>query len=176
MRRGRGDYLRLISRDTPILLDANAIAACHEFACWRAIAGAFRLETVEECIKEFQTGGYALQSQEYVDERTLRGQFRHVHNPTELELAEVLLDGGAGIHCGEQHLWAHALGREDAWVLCGPDRGSMRFGCHRNHGQRLIALGSLLDSLRHPSAGRLPHHYTQNWLEKVRRDFILGIV
>lgn len=166
----------MISRQTPILLDTNAIKACHQFGCWRAISGAFHLETVEACVVEFQTGGHAQRTQEYVDELTLRGQFKQVHTPTELELAEVALAGGGSIHHGERHLWAHALGRTDVWVLCGPDRGSMRFGCNRNLGQRLIALGTLLEDLRHPALGEIPDHFKHGWLEQVRRNFILGIV
>lgn len=166
----------MISRQTPILLDANAITACHEYGCWRAISGAFHLETVEACIIEFQTGGHAQRTQEYVDERTRRSGFKQIHTPTELEIAEVVLSGGNAIHYGEQHLWAHALGRTDFWVLCGPDRGSMRFGCSRNLGERLIALGTLLDHLNHPSAREIPEHYKPRWLEQERRKVVLGII
>ena len=29
---------------------------------------------------------------------------------------------------GEQALWAHALGRGDGWLLCGPDKARVRLG------------------------------------------------
>ncbi|PZQ12414.1 MAG: hypothetical protein DI565_16465 [Ancylobacter novellus] len=167
----------MITRQTPILLDTNAIVACHEMGCWRAICGAFPLETVETCIVEFQTGGHVLLSPDYVDEATLRAQFAHIHDPQHIERAEVALRGGHALHEGEKDLWAHALGRsDDVWVLCGPDRASMKFGCAQKLAQRLISLESLLVHLRHPAVKTLEHLYSQAWLDDVRRKFILGIV
>ena len=45
---------------------------------------------------------------------------------------------------GEQSLWAHALTRGDAWVLCGPDKASLRFGVRLGFRDRLVALEGLL--------------------------------
>ena len=49
---------------------------------------------------------------------------------------------------GERSLWAHALTRSDAWVLCGPDKASLRFGVRLGFRERLVALEWLLDGSR----------------------------
>ena len=48
---------------------------------------------------------------------------------------------------GERCLWAHALTRADAWVLCGPDKASLRFGVRLGFRERLVALEGLLEAI-----------------------------
>ena len=50
---------------------------------------------------------------------------------------------------GEHSLWAHALARKDGWVLCGPDKASMRFGVRLGYKNRLVALETLLTDAGH---------------------------
>src|ERR671919_452934 len=40
----------------PVLLDTNVILECWRIDAWRALAGGYRLETVEACEAETQTG------------------------------------------------------------------------------------------------------------------------
>ena len=48
---------------------------------------------------------------------------------------------------GERSLWAHALGRTDNWMLCGPDKASLRMGVRLGFRDRLEALETLLDDV-----------------------------
>jgi hypothetical protein len=67
---------------------------------------------------------------------------------------------------GERDLWIHALGRQDAWVLCGPDVASIRFGCEVGYGSRLISLEELLGRVGFRPAKPLKEHHTRKWLQR----------
>jgi hypothetical protein len=75
---------------------------------------------------------------------------------------------------GERSLWAHALTRTDAWVLCGPDKASMRFGVRLGLKDRLIALESLLADAGHRPKEDLKLAYTTKWLEKVLGELFIS--
>ena len=75
---------------------------------------------------------------------------------------------------GERSLWAHALTRSDAWVLCGPDKASMRFGVRLGLKDRLIALESLLADAGHRPKEALKLAYTTKWLEKVLGELFIS--
>ncbi|MFN7192083.1 MAG: hypothetical protein ACK5U4_11675, partial [Rhodospirillales bacterium] len=75
---------------------------------------------------------------------------------------------------GERSLWAHALTRGDAWVLCGPDKASMRFGVRLGFKDRLIALETLLaDAGLRPKEPLRPA-YTAKWLDKLLGELFLS--
>ena len=40
----------------PVLVDTNVILECWRVGAWRALAGGYRVETVEDCVIETQTG------------------------------------------------------------------------------------------------------------------------
>jgi hypothetical protein len=69
------------------------------------------------------------------------------------------------LDAGEQMLWAHALTRSDTWVLCGPDKASLRVGIRLGYRDRLVSLERLLkDAGFNPK--KLREAYTQRWLEQ----------
>src|SRR4051794_3554121 len=105
----------------PVLVDTNVILECHRIGCWSGLARNYHLETVEDCIRETQTGFQRREPELQIDERTLRRDFRQIHKASASELAEVAIRGGAGLDAGERALWANALARSDTWILCGPD-------------------------------------------------------
>ena len=57
---------------------------------------------------------------------------------TQAELAVRVTD--IALDRGEKSLWAHALGRTGAWLLCGPDRASLRVGVRLRFRERLVSL------------------------------------
>ena len=79
----------------PVLVDTNIILESYRVGSWRALAGGYNVETVEECVDETQS------------------------------------------------LWAHARKRDDAWILCGPDRASLRCGVRLGFRERLVSLERL---------------------------------
>lgn len=158
-----------------VLVDTNVIIEGHICSCWNALTGAYRVETVETCVIEAMTGRHEWGGTKPAD-ADLRGSFAQIHNGTRAGLARVMLSGGAQLDEGEQHLWAHALVREDAWILCGPDRASMRFGYEHKLRNRLVSLGSLLQTINYNLKTPLRAHFEQSWLDDVIRKLVLGLL
>ncbi len=157
-----------------VLVDTNVVIECHAKGCWKSLVGQYHLETVEPCVIETQTGRQHRRPEQQIDEAELRGQLRKVHQVTTKELAAVLALGGAGLDEGERALWAHALHRQDAWILCGPDRASMKFGYDNKQRERLVSLGELLNDINlHPP---LSPAYGKAWLDGAIGKFALGIL
>jgi hypothetical protein len=150
----------------PVLVDTNVILECWRADCWRPFAGGYGLETVEECITETQNGFQNRRAEIQIDPRELRASLRAVHQVGAAEMAAAILrdETLAVLDLGERTLWAHALTRHDAWVLCGPDKASMRFGVRLGFRERLVALETLLADAGHRARALQPA-YTAKWLE-----------
>jgi hypothetical protein len=149
------------------LIDTNIIIEAWRVGGWPALAGGYALETVEECVMESQTGFQRRRPEQQIDPRTLRGGLRAVHVVTLADHAAALIRDGevAMLDEGEKALWAHAFSRADAWVLCGPDRASLRIGVRANLRDRLISLERLLvEAGFQPKA--LREAYRQDWLNR----------
>lgn len=156
------------NRQAPVLVDANAIIEAHRTRSWRALSRSWHVETVEACITETQTGFQSRRKEETIDAAELRDSLAAVHSVSVHEQAELALrKGRIVLDEGEEALWAHALGREDAWLLCGPDRASLRCGVRLNQRERLVSLEELLTRVGHsPSTGLRPA-YTKKWHDRV---------
>lgn len=163
-------------QDAPLLIDANAIIEAHRKGCWTAICGRFRIETVQQCFVETQTGFQRRRQEEVIDPDELRRQLAAVHPVSRIELARVDLLGGPILDEGEKALWAHAISRKDGWVLCGPDRASMRFGFQHGYRDRLISLGGILQEIGHRPKSPLGSHYEKAWLDRLLNDLTLGLL
>lgn len=159
-----------------ILIDTNAILQAHKQGCWNALIGRYSIETVEECVIETQTGFQQRRNEEQIDEAALRGQISVVHQVAAVNIAAIDLLQGPELDAGEKALWAHAITRDDKWVLCGPDRASMRFGFEQGHRDQLVSLGGLLDEIGFRPARPLPGHFEQAWLDRVLSDLALGLL
>ncbi|MCP4304899.1 MAG: hypothetical protein GY788_08510 [bacterium] len=159
----------------PVLVDTNAIVECHRVGAWRGLVGGYRVETVEACVIETQTGFQRRREEEQIDQKTLEDSLAAVHTVDDLARAAVLVKApDIRLDRGELDLWAHALNREDnAWVLCGPDKASMRFGVHLGYRERLAALERLLADVGHPGARQLKRAYTSAWLADVLGELAL---
>ncbi|MGY2049132.1 hypothetical protein [Methylobacterium sp. JK268] len=83
-----------------------------------------------------------------IDPTALRSTFHAVEPDDHLAIIRLQLDGpGAYLDAGELSLWAHALARDDDWLICGPDAASMRFGFEQGHRARLVSLEALLQAI-----------------------------
>lgn len=60
------------------------------------------------------------------------------------------------------------------WVLCGPDRASMRFGYENGAKDRLVSLSGLLGRIRYKPKMALQPQFEQSWLEQVGTQIVLG--
>lgn len=164
-----------MKRNDIILVDACVIIEANQKGYWGALHKNFRLETVTCCIIEAQTGR-AQRINPPVTEAELRAAFNAIYDVSQEEVLDALEGYDIGhLDDGEQELWVHALKRNDAWLLSGPDEASMKFGCNNGHAERLVSLEGALNVLgeRNP---KLQQNYQNNWLEGVKRRQALGIL
>ncbi len=152
----------------PILMDTNAILESFRVGSWRALSGGYAVETVEDCIIETQTGLQRRSPELQIDAAELRATLRAIHSVVDAQRAVVAVRApDIALDLGERSLWAHALSRSDAWILCGPDKASMRFGVRLGLKDRLIALETLLSDAGHRPKEALRPAYTTKWLDKL---------
>ena len=146
-------------------MDTNVILEAHRTGSWRTLAARYQLETVEDCVIETQTGAQNRRPDQRIDEAALRGALHAVHPVDPLERAQAILRDERldMLDDGERALWSHALGRTDAWVLCGPDAASLRIGVRLGLRDRLVALEALLADVGFKPQTPLRRNYTKAW-------------
>ena len=133
------------------------------------------METVEDCVTETQTGFQRRRPEQSIAVDELRASLAAVHAVTDRERTELaLLVQDIALDVGEESLWAHALGRNDRWVLCGPDKASLRYGVRLGFRERLVSLQELLNGVGHRPRVALKRHYTKTWLDKTLGEFVLA--
>jgi hypothetical protein len=155
-------------RSRIILVDTNVIIEAHRTNVWPSLTKALRLETVGICVMETQTGAQNRRPEQRIDEAALRASLRNVHEVSERDRAiAATRDTQIGwLDAGERELWAHAIGREDVWLLCGPDAASLRVGIRLGFRERLTALEALCTEVGCRPALALKNQYSRAWLEK----------
>jgi hypothetical protein len=111
-----------------------------------ALCGGYALETVEECVIETQTGYQNRRPEQHIDRDALLAGFKAVHKISDADRAAALVRDGeiAMLDEGEKALWAHAIARSDAWLLCGPDKASLRIGGDQVCGTVSLRLSAFL--------------------------------
>lgn len=110
------------------------------------LAGGYRVETVEDCVMETQTGFQIRRPEQSISARELQTSLAAVHCVGNRERAELaVLIQGIALDRGEESLWVHALGRDDDWVLCGPDKASLRCGVRLGFRERIVSLEEFPD-------------------------------
>src|SRR5437764_4249764 len=127
------------------------------------------------CEIETQTGLQRRRREQQIDAAELRASLKTVHAVSDNDRAAALLrdDQFAFLDAGEQMLWAHALTRTDAWVLCGPDKASLRLGIRLGFRERLVALERLLGDAGFRPKISLREAYTQRWLDRTLAELAL---
>lgn len=152
----------------PLLVDTNVIIESWRVSAWKALSSGYVVETVAECFAETQTGAQRRRPAEQIDHILLGQTIKSVHPVSDEERAGLLVrePEAAFLDEGERMLWAHAWTRADAWVLCGPDKASLRIGIRLGLRDRLVSLDRLLGDVgfRPKLDLRLP--YTQKWLDQ----------
>lgn len=163
------------SRGTAVLVDTNVMIEAHRTRAWPALAGGYSVETVEDCVTETQTGFQRRRSEEAIDRDQLRESLASVHAVSDMERAELAVRvDGIALDLGEWSLWAHARGREEPWVLCGPDKASLLCGVRLGFRDQLVSLEGLLHGVGHRPKVALRRQYTTQWLDRTLGQLILG--
>jgi hypothetical protein len=151
-----------------VLVDTNVIIESWRTASWKALAGGYAVETVEMCEIETLTGMQRRRPEERINPKELRGSLKAVHAVSDAERARLMVADELVrfLDPGELMLWAHALTRTDAWILCGPDKASLRVGMRLGFRDRLIALEQLLEDAGFRPRIPLRENYTRKWQEQ----------
>jgi hypothetical protein len=159
---------------SPVLLDTNVILEAHRTGSWKALTGGYGVETVEACVIETQTGFQRRRKELQIDEAELRAKLVGVHKVTDVQRAALLVRGhGINLDPGELDLWAHAMTRKDTWILCGPDKASLRYGVRTGFRDRLVSLERLLEEVGFPVKGKLRGNYTAQWHASALNELVL---
>ena len=160
--------------DGGTVLLVDTIIEAHRTGTWPALSGGYRIETVEECVTETQTGFQRRRREETIVAKELRASMASVHSVGDRERAELAVRvPDIWLDEGEARLWAHALKRDAAWLLCGPDKASLRCGVRLRFRDRLVSLEGLVERIgRRPKPG-LREQYTRKWLDQALSELVL---
>lgn len=152
----------------PVLVDTNVIIECWRVSAWKALCGGYAVETVGECFVETQTGFQNRRPEQQIDGVELGNTLKAVQPVNDTDRAQAVTTDHtiAQLDPGERALWAHALSRQDAWVLCGPDKASLRIGIRLGLRDRLVSLERLLVDVGFKPKLNLRNAYSQKWLEQ----------
>ena len=159
-----------------VLVDTNAVIEAVRTGTWNAVAGARRVETVEECRDETQRGnphdpGYVTVEPDHL------ARLAEVWGVDDEQRAALVLacPRAAGLDPGERDLLAHVLARgDDGWALCSPDIACVRAAVALGMSDRLTALETLADAVGARPRPPLKHHFTRRWLDEQRTRARLG--
>ena len=158
-----------------MLVDTNAIIEAHRTGVWAGLAGAYGVETVEDCVAETQAGYHRRPQEQRINIGDLQSSLAAVHGVADRERAELALRvRDIALDRGEESLWAHALGRAGSWFLCGPDRASLRVGVRLRFRERLVSLEELLDRAGHRPRRALKPAYTSKWMRRVVSEMVVA--
>jgi len=157
-----------------VLVDTNVILEAWRIGGWKALASGHALHTVETVVIETQTGYQRRHEAQRIDLAELKRSLAGVHGATERQRAElavrvpdILLDPG------ERDLWAHALTLPDTWVLCGPDKASLRVGVRLGLRERLVSLEALWREVGYAAKG-LRENFTANWHQRTLSAMVVA--
>lgn len=156
-----------------VLADTNVIIEAVRTGCWAAITGGLAVETVETCCAKARTGSPGRPGYVAICDDHLR-RLARVHRVTATVQAAFALGyaGADGMDDGERDLFAHAYCRGgDAWLLCSPDKASIRAGVALGWGDRLCSLGAL--ATRVGARPALRAQFGEAWLAEWRTHFLL---
>lgn len=159
-----------------VLVDANVIIEAIRTGCWAGITGQLTLESVEACWNETLAGsadtipGYVA-----VTRDDLERMFA-VHSVDDVTRAAFKLAyaDADGMDPGEHDLFAHAYSlTEEDWVLCSPDKASIRAAVALGFGDQLSSLEDLVKAVGARPNPALRRQHTSAWLSSFRTKVVL---
>src|ERR1700730_12828655 len=100
----------------PALVDTNVILECWRVGSWRALAGGYGAETVEDCVTETQTGFQRRRPEQQINLVERGASLLQIQGVSREEIATAIVynEMASFLDVGERSLWAHALTRTDA--------------------------------------------------------------
>lgn len=80
-----------VTHGTPVLVDTNAIIESYRTDTWPALIGGYRMETVEDCVTETQTGFQLRRPEQSIAAKGLRESLAAEHHVSDGERAELAI-------------------------------------------------------------------------------------
>ncbi len=162
-----------MQRGQVVLVDTSIIIEAFRAHCWNAVTTHFTVETVEKCYEEALTGDPLRADYIAVDAVQLRNGLRERRAIGREQRARLLvkLAYEDGLDAGEIDLFAHALGRSDAWIASCADRAAVYAALELGWEDRFVSL----EAMAHAAGAKptLRHHFTDRWLKEVRTTYLL---
>jgi hypothetical protein len=157
-----------MQRGQVVLVDTNIIIEAVRTNCWSAMSGYFTMETVEKCLEDLRRRDYVK-----VDPAQLKKGLSKVHKVSSAQAAAfaIAMPNADELDPGERQLFAHALGRADAWVGSCADRNALRAAFGLSWKDRFVSLEVLAQATG--ARPDLKQHYRERWLSDVRTGFLL---
>jgi len=160
-----------VKRGDLVLIDTNAIIEAVRTGCWSAITGQLRVETVEACRQEaLPSPPTSVPGFVPVSEKDLR-RLASVHAVDSVVRAAFKLayEDADGLDAGEHDLlaYAHSLS-DEAWVVCSPDKASIRAAVALGFGDELCSLEELIAAVGTRPRYSLRGHFSTHWLVSFR--------
>ena len=159
-----------------VLADTNVIIEAHRTGCWKVLANHFAIHTVEKVVEETQTGFQNRQTEQTIDEASLRKACKHIVKISETQRAQFHIDfPEALLDPGERDLIIHAgtLGVADIWLLNSPDMAAVRHAHGRGWIDRLVSLEAMNAHLKFKPKAALRENYSERWLSTKRTNLLL---
>lgn len=158
-------------------MDTNVIIEAVRTGCWRAITGHMTVETVEACKEEARRGDADRAGYIVVRDEDLN-RISRVHPVPEVQRAALALEypDASGMDEGERDLFAHTWSRrdEDGWLICSPDKASIRAAVSLGWSDRLCSLATLVQRAGARLHPPLKAHFEESWLSRWRTHFLLA--
>lgn len=135
----------MVPRGSKVFIDACAIAGALHTRCWKAVAGAYQLETTEYCLGEVVRRNFYGARLVNDDPDELREHLKvSTVSAQEIGILDVLIQGVTDVHDGEKSLLALALKHKGpALWLCGPDTGTLRAMHYLQKRHRLLSMDQM---------------------------------
>jgi hypothetical protein len=110
----------------------------------------------------------------------LRSSLAEINPVSDVQIAtlELRLAKGPALDDGEKHLLAHAITRQDFYLLCGPDKAMIRAANVLTIMEKVVSLSELATEA-HVAARqlqRLGPNFKKPWLEEERAKVRLGYI
>ena len=165
-----------LARGSKILVDTNVIIEAHRCGVWSHLCQAYQLVTVEKCAEETQTGHQNRKPEQTIDFKLLKSTLNQLVavNDEACATLQVRYENTASLDAGERELLAHALERNDKFLICSPDMAALRATMALGWGDLTVSLEEMTDPIGVRLCSPLKSNYSKNWLSVRRTNIILS--
>lgn len=165
-----------LERGSTILVDTNIIIEAHRCGIWTSLCNGFHIVTVEKCVEETQTGYQNRKPEQTIGSGQLKETLHQIATVSDTERANLQVQyvNAVSLDIGERELLAHALTREDKFLVASPDTAALRAAMALKLGDSMISLEEMIEVLGIKPHLPLRSNYSRKWLSGKRTDILLS--